>query len=476
MTKGTHLLRSALLALLALAVISGASFAGGDLFDSSYEDCPTKTRLRDGQISNLTVARDSDDEDHVNVSWAATDPSTWGLGPNAFDTTLVVLLDDGDINKASESLGTMKTTFEDIETGKVVKVQMAIVVNHADGAYLISDILETTINQSLTEPSFASAWNQITGITLPSPTGKAGDVAYVSTKLPGMMYYVGYNENFANYKSSDSTLPTNPSTGRLRIGLAHSDKEDDDARDTVDFDAYIIRIVGDDGDPVNEGDDVATMPSTYKDDTGTTSVTVDHDADTNTDELTIPTPAKLFLYGQTEDPTFNTGSSNKGTIGTGNYALTNVRISDDGDITDAAHASSAIGTARDGLSPNYLSMVKVDSYALDDNQLTDATSSGTPPVITPASYSFPTSNLAGTVFAEPPNEHRDFPIDTFVTDDTYTITAWAVNEDDEVISPVATLTVRPRNVARGTAEIQDYKLTTAANVTGVTTTEFTVLK
>ena len=59
MTKGTHLLRSALLALLALAVISGGSLAAGDLFDDDYKDCPYKTRLRDGQIDDLSVNRDS---------------------------------------------------------------------------------------------------------------------------------------------------------------------------------------------------------------------------------------------------------------------------------------------------------------------------------------------------------------------------------------------------------------------------------
>ena len=89
MTKGTHLLRSALLALLALAVISGGSLAAGDLFDDDYKDCPYKTRLRDGQIADLTVARDSDDADHVNVSWTATDASTWRLGSNAYNTSLL---------------------------------------------------------------------------------------------------------------------------------------------------------------------------------------------------------------------------------------------------------------------------------------------------------------------------------------------------------------------------------------------------
>ena len=49
------------------------------------------------------------------------------------------------------------------------------------------------------------------------------------------------------------------------------------------------------------------------------------------------------------------------------------------------------------------------------------------------------------MYANPPDEYRNFPIDTLSSDVRYKITAWAINEDDEVISPVATLTVRPIN-------------------------------
>ena len=78
----THrLLGSALLALLTLTLIGGAGLAGGDLFDDNYQDCPVATRLRQGEIANLTLARDTDEEDDVNVAWAVTDASTWGLGP-----------------------------------------------------------------------------------------------------------------------------------------------------------------------------------------------------------------------------------------------------------------------------------------------------------------------------------------------------------------------------------------------------------
>ncbi|MCE2467258.1 MAG: hypothetical protein J4G06_04475, partial [Caldilineaceae bacterium] len=191
MTKGTHLLRSALLALLALAVISGGSLAAGDLFDDDYSDCPHRTRLRDGQISDLSVNRDSEEEDEVNVAWGATDPATWGLGANAYSTSLVVILDDGTaVQTETLSLGSRQTTFEGVGTGVEVTVQMAIVVDTADGDYLISDILETSINQSLTEPSFSRAWNQITADT--DGDADTDGFQYQSEAVAGgLMYYIG---------------------------------------------------------------------------------------------------------------------------------------------------------------------------------------------------------------------------------------------------------------------------------------------
>ena len=209
MTKGSRLPRSILLVLLALAVLSGVSLAAGDLFDDDYSDCPVGTRLRDGQISDLTVARASDDADEVNVAWTATDPAHWGLGPNAFNASLVVLLDDNDGDPLSKtlSLGSRKTTFDSVKTGKEVTVQMAIVVDTADGDYVISDILETSINQSLTEPSFGGKWYQLVegtpgsdSVTNDVDPDQAGHQYDTEQIAGGLMYYIGYNENFANYR------------------------------------------------------------------------------------------------------------------------------------------------------------------------------------------------------------------------------------------------------------------------------------
>ncbi|MYA05435.1 MAG: hypothetical protein F4Y37_12625 [Caldilineaceae bacterium SB0664_bin_22] len=464
MTKGTHLLRSALLALLALAVISGGSLAAGDLFDDDYKDCPHKTRLRDDQISDLSVARDSDDENEVNVSWAATDPSTWGLGPNAYSTSLVVILDDGSLNTETLSLGSKKTTFDGVDTGRKVTVQMAIVVDTADGKYLISDILEKSINQSLTEPSFSGSWYRIRAVTgdrgdntaPQSPDARlrgldrtpdapatpdarfatvdaATDFQYDSEKIAnGAMYYIGYNENFANYTEGTASYTHSPSTQRLRIGLAHSSSEISGERDDVGFDAYIIRITDSDGDVVDEGDDVKTVPNNYG--TERTFYTV---ADT-TPAVQKTADRKLFIADLTAGdstatpPTFPGGitiNSDKETI----PALQNVRIVN-GEITVGMHLNANLRNAADAreVTPASLSIVKV------------GVSEGPRTGDTAATY-LGAALAEGDVYANPPDEYRNFPIDTLSSDVRYKITAWAINEDDEVISPVATLTVRPIN-------------------------------
>lgn len=65
------------------------------------------------------------------------------------------------------------------------------------------------------------------------------------------------------------------------------------------------------------------------------------------------------------------------------------------------------------------------------------------------------------------------------SDETYTLTAWAVNDDDEIISPVATLELHllNRTVAlSATTGFQDYLNATAVNTGTLIVTQFTVLK
>ena len=476
MTKGSRLLGSALLALLALAVISGGSWAGGDLFDADYSDCPVGTRLRDGQITDLTIARASDEADEVNVAWTGTNPATWGLGPNTYSARLVAILDDNHGTPVAEtlSLGSRKVTFDKVKTGTEVTVQLAIVVATADGGYVISDILETSVNQSLTEPSFGGRWHQLVEGT-PGSNDVTNDVdpdtdshQYDTIQIAGgMMYYVGYNENFANYRGT-AVYTHRPATPRLRIGLAHSANETDGEREDVDFDAYIIRIVDSDGNVVTEGDDMATMETNYG---------LGRNSQSDTTEETLN---KLFVHDMQfpNYPTFSaTGTIIRNADGTpldyttnfvfvaGTHwdtgiTLTNMRVVDGFRINVGAHDLPENVLDREdprNVNPASISIVKVSTTGDGESEYRDP----------------------GQLFAHPPDEHRDFPVDTLQSDETYTITAWAVNEDDEVISPVATLKLHLLNrmvTLSATTVFQDYLNTTAVNTGTLIVTQFTVIK
>ena len=408
-------------ALLALVLSSGSSLAVGDLFDDDYRDCPAATRLRDGEIADLALARDAEDADEVNVAWTSTDPITWGLGPNTYSTSLVLLLDDGDLNVQTLPLGARATTFDGINTGREVTVQMAIVVATADGDYLISDILEKSLNQSLTAPAFHTEIRRVKTAARDDTPGTDEDetTQEVTEKTRGTFYYVGYNEQFGNYKKhpDGTAFATRPATPRFRLGLAHAVQEDDDAREAVDFDAYIVRITDQDGDTVPEGHDVATVVSRG------------------------PAGSDRFYLGN------NTTAS---LVGDNAPIFSNVRINDGGTIRAAFQADpAALGLIGISITPGEMGLT----------------------VHRPSASAF--NGLA--VFARWPDEHRDFPVDVLASDETYTITAWAVNDDRDVISPVASLKVRPqdRKVTVGTLLLDNLN---ASTVGFLYVTDFTVLK
>ena len=480
---GARALKSIPLVLLALITASGASFAGGDLFDDDYFDCPARTRLRHGQIADLTVSRDSDDADEVNVSWTSTDPASWGLGSNTFNTFLVLLLDDedGDPLSQSLSLGLNKTTFDGVKTAAEVTVEMAIVVGTSHGDYLISDILRQDINQSLGTPSFSGKWYQLLQ-EFPGSTTQIYETEDADPITPGhqytfeevgggSMYYIGYNENFANYRKGTANYVHNPATPRLRIGLVHSADDDEPGRDNVDFESYIIRIVDSDGDVVPEGDDVPTIATDYG-----------FGINSNTDPVR-ETLNKLWIHDLSDSsyPTFsNLGTLIRTSTGTGfqyssNFVfnpsthldtgeiLSNVRVKDGSQITPAMHQLPATVLTRmddNEVAPPSISMMKVDTTGNGNQTL---------------------YRDAGQVFAHPPDEYRDFAVDTLTTDESHTITAWAVNEDSEVISPVATVKVHPTDntVSLTATALEDYLNQGETGSVGTGTlvvTTFTVIK
>ncbi|MYC64356.1 MAG: hypothetical protein F4X16_16255 [Caldilineaceae bacterium SB0661_bin_34] len=358
-------------------------------------------------------------------------------------------------------------TFDKVKTGTAVTVQLAIVV--------VSDILETSVNQSLTEPSFGGRWHQlvegtpgsndVTNDTDPNTAGHQCDTRQIAS---GMMYYVGYNENFANYRKGTAVYTHKPATPRLRIGLAHSANETDGERDDVDFDAYIIRIADTDGDVVAEGDDMATMETNYG---------LGRNSQSDTTEETLN---KLFVHDM-QFPNYPTFSAT-GTI---------IRNADSSALDYATNFIFVAGTHWDtGITLTNMRVVdgfriNVGAHDLPENVLDREA----PRKVTPASISIVKVGTTGDgeseyrdpgqLFAHPPDEHRDFPADMLQSDETYTITSWAVNEDDEVISPVATLKLHLLNrmvTLSATTVFQDYLNTTAVNTGTLIVTQFTVLK
>ena len=440
-------MRACLLALLALAVLSGGGLAAGDLFDDDYADCPHRTRLRDGQIADLSATRVSDDEHEVTVSWAGTDPATWGLGPNAFDTALVVLLDDdsGTLHSRSLALDTRQVTFDNVATGTEVTVQLAIVVDTAAGDYLISDILEADVHQSLSPPRF---WRQVR-------RGPSGGPWEAGQATDGRYYFIGYGETFLNYKQAPGgpAIRTLPATPRLRVGLVHGG-EDNDARDAVDFASYVLRITDSDGDVVPEADDVATR-----------------------DAADIPLLGNVARFDPANASHYTHGVIYVGTVGLSTAAtlasidgkFSNVRVNEGGAIRENLWngGPKPTGTHNDGTAAVFASRRLTPQNADDIDQCCGLN----------ANNLFPSSfTIANTIHVKYADAFRDFPMDVLGSDETYALTAWAVNEDGEVISPVETLRVHPVDrTITFTATLSNY-LGEQPGINTLALTQFTVFE
>ena len=146
------------------------------------------------------MARDDDAENEVNVARAVADASTRGLGSNAYNASLVVIPDDGTRPAKAPAPGATKTACEGIGTGRKVQVQLAIVVDHADGDHVVRDILERTLNRSWTEPSFTTGFLRIATVDDTGSTPHVNEFATGTVPLD-VMYCVGCNENFGNYRA-----------------------------------------------------------------------------------------------------------------------------------------------------------------------------------------------------------------------------------------------------------------------------------
>ena len=204
------------------------------------------------------------------------------------------------------------------------------------------------------------------------------------------------------------------------------------ARDDAGFDAYRIRITDGDGDTVPEGDDVATVAAADVDRTRGSS--------TFKYNLTQIIVGRIVATEVDQTP------------------FSNVRINDNGRIQAAIHSG--------GPRPSGLFARPV----------------GVPPTIlaaNPVNFIETGFYFTNDIYVDYPDEFRDFPTDVLASDETYTLEAWAVNEEGEVISPVQSLRVHPvdtvlRNIIPAGQNFLNYLDAVNAGVTSFHTTEFTV--
>ena len=469
-TKGAHWLMCGLVVLCATALLSGAGVARGDLFDDDYSDCPSQLRFKEEEalVSDLTVSRNPDTQGEITVSWKTSDPASWGLGDadfyegphsaearaqgerlagwweaNAFNVSHVIILDDK-VNPPVEKrtpLGITSVTFENVAAHTKAEVQIALVVGSAAGNVVVSDILQTDLAENLPlpldKPLFSTPWEfQATdnqGNLIPTDQLSGDDLANYKKTPQGAFYYIGYDYSFVNY-SVDRSAPfsdgaiffthpypdlapgsTFPPDTRLhlRIGLKHGGKPDADTLDKVDFKAYTIRVLDEDGDQV--GSSVVSVPP------GNVPL-----------GYIQPRPNGRVSYFEFKlDPAL---PSKLDTV----YNV---------NVVDGDQRFPAVDVENDLTIPGqeeFKSSLQVGGSTLQE----------VPRVVFVEIYSRytvfppdPVTSIRSTWYewgwyATSPDEIGLFPTDTFTSGITYNLEAWGVDKDGKAISPKTSLTVR----------------------------------
>ncbi len=465
---------AALLAVAIFTLVIDTSFARGDLFDDDYYDCPSAIRLSEGQITSLTVARNPKARSKVDVSWTATDPDTWGLGPNAYNALFAIILDDKvkDPVEKTATLGTRSVTFENVATHAKAEVQMAVVVAGESDNFVASDILQVDLveglsasrSEPLERPSFSSSWRYQDS----SEDDLWGIATTESPDIPnGEFYYIGYNHDFVNYLAMGDNIVTRPDIPRLRIGLRHEENTDAESLDMVGFKSYRISIL--DG----NGDQVATF-ATVRSDPGLGS-----DYTTVWQGIGEVSPGVVIDDGLLH----NCFSLDDGLSGA-DKTFYNVRVLHDGVVYDAEAGKFKFHSNRDELA------FRLTAGGADVPGVAFSTSR--PCRITQPEGFFEIYNrhyVEGVTqyfpvgfYAPNPDEHSDFPVDVMDSSETFTLQAWAVNHVGESLSTKASLKVRTDSTRYGAGTFRNLLNSGPSPdfppipITGSTVTQFTVIK
>ena len=479
--------RTGLLALLTGLVVAlatdGAS-AAGTLFENDYINCPARTRL--SELSDLTVAR-TDQADELRVTWLPPESTVWESLPNrGFSAGITVIVDRAGAEPHSQTLplGAHSVLFDGIEVARDWKVQAAV----TDMGHVINNIAATTFTSGLPQPAFHAPIyfnrdrrklltdeEKQTGTQVFVPTGDNAFVGYGETvgvaktypTRPGLFFYLGFGEVFDNWHfkrtgslhvtdiaearaSCASAAPYfayNPWFGdvyidechtenpKFRIGLRHglTSQEAEDAG----FDHFRIRMTN------AQGEDV-----------------LGYDAGTVEEPLYIGSAPRLFPYGSLDGPEREVWRQEINPLPWGQHIET---INANNVYANVRVASKAEG----GPLP---ALYTVNTFDEDDSSTWDIDDPSNPvisnrqlrhvfngleegdKVTDDLSFHWlqgPWKRSDGQLFVPTPDQILDLPPNVLDPEASYTLTAWAENEDNERISPEATLTFEPQVRLRG---------------------------
>ena len=489
------------LSILALVVVLIFGSLGGltlarDAFDADYDDCPAATRL--DAVDGLTIDR-TDEDDEIRIAWDELDSATLSsLGPNGYRARLTVIVDGEDARNVA--LGDTSLVVDDIDFAEDLTVSVAItlgdyvisdiaeadftsglpaprfssdirvsankITTGADTAVtntagsndlgtnntnnILGDpdgtieqaadqaefdlLLKTTTLTGTAKSSQVTAFNvasagtgnnvdrniAIVALLQPVPGGpsaatlaavriavaekivdaddKAENVANKDAlKDLGTFYYLGFNDLFDNWYVAAGGAVQRPKNAKFRVGLRHGN--DKLVAGDADFENYRIVIEDSNGDLLGYQAETVVAGRTY---------------DGN----------KIVFSSDTSDTSADVTYLNETDVGATTKNFSNIRLSNR--VTGSAAVSPYFGRALDGSDPDFARPITLRK---------DLTY-GNVGLVDPKKNQFP---AAGVVYADAPLEYFDFPSDVFEADGSYTIKAWAEDDDGTRISPQASI-------------------------------------
>ena len=287
-----------------------------------------------------------------------------------------------------------------------------------DRGHVVSDIATVGFTSGLSAPRFGTPFH-----FRETPGSEP-------TTTQGNFYYLGFNHNFLNWYVD--TGQSTPRTPRLRVGLQHGPGYTlEDAKDIARFSHFQFRLEDAQGnsrlgfDPAMVADTAATYGG------------------------------RELALGKSDSTDTDPGAAGFSTLRKSNRMAR--------PALEAWHVAAVSHYWSDGTAPLISTVKGASTSQIEGLSFTNLVPAG-----------------ARKLFAPPPDAIYDMPPDTLYPEGAYTLRAWAVNSDDERISPICTITVHVQerlghpdglftNVPNGTtAQYPDNQTGGAGQVLGLT--------